>query len=289
MKEQDVMRYFYTYDKNLPEFSVCGNLISENNFLHCRRTFDSNVLILVLEGTLFITQSENQFEVSEGQFIFLKAGEEHYGHRTAEGKLSYMWVHFCSSAPWDIISSDKIPVLHEAFSYFLPEHGICTETHRINMLFFQLMDFSRHSGLYAKEILSCSLSLILMEITQEFIDSTQKENSHYSAVVFRASEWIRSNCHRQITIHDIARSVNYNTEYLSSLFKRETGFTLVQYLNKSRIEISKNLLSANNISIKEAAYSCGFNDEKYFMKIFKRFEGMTPMQYKSAFYKNILM
>lgn len=281
------MRYFYTCDKNPPQFSVCGNLISEDDFLHCRRTFDSNVLILVLEGTLFITQSENQFEVSEGQYIFLKAGEEHYGHKETKGKLSYMWVHFCGSAPWDTVLSGKTPVFPEAFSYFLPEHGICTAAHRANMLFFQLMDFSRHDKLYSKEILSCSLSLLLMEITQEFIDSTKKENNCNSAVVFRASEWIKSNCHRQITVHDIAKSANYNAEYLSSLFKKETGLTLVQYLNKTRIEISKNLLSGNNISIKEAAYSCGFTDEKYYMKIFKRFEGITPTQYKSAFYKKI--
>lgn len=282
------MRYFYTYDKNLPEFYVCGNLISENGFLHCRRNFDCNVLILVLEGTLFITQSEKRFEVSAGQYIFLKAGEEHYGHRATEGKLSYMWVHFCNSASTNIISSDEIPAFPEAFSYFLPEYGACTLPQRANMLFYQLMDFSRHDGLYSKEILSCSLDLILMEITQEFIDSAKKENSYTSTVVFTASEWIRSNCHRQITIHDMAEAVHYNAEYLSSLFKKETGLTLVQYLNKTRIEISKNLLSSNNISIKEAAYSCGFPDEKYYMKIFKRFEGMTPMQYKNAFYKKYI-
>ncbi|MDE7192720.1 MAG: AraC family transcriptional regulator [Oscillospiraceae bacterium] len=279
------MRYFYAYDKNLPDFFVCGNLINENGFVHCRRNFDVNVLILVLEGTLFITQSERRFEVSEGQYIFLKAGEEHYGHRASKGKLSYMWVHFRNSIPWDIILSDDIPAFPKSFSYFLPEYGTCAGAQRANILFYQLMDFSRHERLYSKAMLSCSLNLILMEITQEFIDSTKRENSHNSSAVYNASEWIKSNCHKQITIHDIAEAMHYNAEYLSALFKKETGFTLVQYLNKTRIEISKKLLSGNNISIKEAAYSCGFPNEKYYMKIFKRFEGVTPMQYKNAFYK----
>lgn len=282
------MNYFYTYDSKLPEFYICGNLISENDFIHCRRNFDCNVLIFVLEGTLFISQSERQFQVSAGQYILLKAGEEHYGHRAAEGCLSYIWAHFNSSRPWDTVTSEELKDLPEKYSYFFPEYGTCTGAQRVNMLFNQLMDFSRHEQLYSNEILSCALNLILMEITQEFLDGMKNGNCKRSPVIFKAAEWIKSNCHRQIGVNDIARAVNYNGEYLSAVFKKETGFSLVQYLNKTRIELSKELLSGNNISIKEAAYSCGFPDEKYYMKMFKRFEGMTPTQYKNAFYKKFV-
>lgn len=59
--------------------------------------------------------------------------------------------------------------------------------------------------------------------------------------------------------------------------------TLAQYLNRMRIDTAKRLLENRNISIKEAAYSSGFRDEKYFMKMFKQQEGMTPLAYRKAF------
>ena len=50
----------------------------------------------------------------------------------------------------------------------------------------------------------------------------------------------------------------------------------------ARVDISKRMLSDRNMSIKEAAFSCGFNDEKYYMRVFRKCEGMTPAQYRSA-------
>ena len=50
-----------------------------------------------------------------------------------------------------------------------------------------------------------------------------------------------------------------------------------------RIRTAKTLLSNYGVTIKEAAFSCGFSDEKYFMKVFKNLEGITPAQYKKSF------
>ena len=175
------MRYFYTYDKDLPEFYVCGNLISENGFLHCRRSFDCNVLILVLEGTLFITQSEKSFEVSAGQYIFLKADEEHYGHRATEGKLSYMWVHFCSSEPLNIISSDDIPAFPEAFTYFLPEYGTCTVPQRANMLFYQISPDIRDGRFFYSTTFTTAVAACFPSVTVSFISPGSSERTTASA------------------------------------------------------------------------------------------------------------
>lgn len=277
------MDILYTLDGTPPVFYICGNLISEDGFVHCRRIFDCNVLILVLEGTLYITQSRQRFAVSAGQYIFLRAGEEHYGHRAADGRLSYMWVHFNSSGAWERKSLREEGAFPEKYVYCLPEYGTALSPQRVNILFHQLMDYSRQQALYTDALLSCSLSLLLMEFTQEYLDSLSNRHRKTSPAVSAAADWIWSNCHRQISIHDIAEEFHYNAEYLSSLFKAETGYTLLQFLHKTRIEISKNLLLRSNVSVKEAAYSCGFPDEKYYMRTFKRLEGMTPSQYKNAF------
>ncbi|WP_150271239.1 helix-turn-helix transcriptional regulator [Paenibacillus tepidiphilus] len=279
------MKYFCTYTAKPLSYSTCGNLLSKDGFLHHRRIFDYHVLIFVLEGTLNITQADVPHSVASGQYIFLRGGDEHYGHKPSTGKLAYLWVHFSSDTPWHTGLNSSGFESSAFYSYCIPEHGTSRNPQRISLLFHQLIDFSRQENLYTEAMLSYAMSLLAMEITQQFIDGLYNRSNHISPVIYSIMEWVKSNCHQPLTLQDIAGEFHYNAEYLSSLFKKETGMKLIYFLNKSRIEISKNLLSSNNISIKEAAYSCGFRDEKYFMKLFKMYEGMTPLQYKNAFHK----
>ena len=101
-------------------------------------------------------------------------------------------------------------------------------------------------------------------------------------------EWIKANYYKPITVKEIANEFGYNTDYLSFLFKKTTNTTLTNYISKTRIEISKSLISNYDLSIKEVAYSCGFSDEKYFMKLFKKAESMTSSQYKKAFTRKMI-
>lgn len=279
--------YYYGTSSDEPlRYFACGNLMSRDGFVHCRRVLNSNVLIFVLEGTLEITVSGREYSVSEGEFIFLKSGGEHFGTKPSSGNLSYLWVHFKSDSDWECFSEEDIR--SRKLSYLLPEYGRAASFQRVSMLFRQLIDFSRQENIYSEKILSYAVSLLIMELTQEAVDTISQYSENISPVVSDASEWIRSNCHRSISLNEIADEFHYNAEYLSSLFKKETGLSLKSYLIRSRIEVAKNLLANNNLSIKEAAYSSGFNDEKYFMKMFRKYEGITPTQYKNAFHRRLI-
>lgn len=110
-------------------------------------------------------------------------------------------------------------------------------------------------------------------------DSTEK----LPAAVVSAREWIKNHYYQSFDVAAIADAVGYGADYLSSLFKRSMGISIVGYTNQLRIKTAKTLLSNYDVSIREAAFSCGFSDEKYFMKVFKRLEGVTPSQYKKSF------
>jgi YesN/AraC family two-component response regulator len=98
-------------------------------------------------------------------------------------------------------------------------------------------------------------------------------------------DWIRANYDQHLTVASIAREFDYNPDYLSALFSKTANISLIHFINKTRIDISKSLIVNYDISISEAAYSCGFSDEKYFMKTFKKLENLTPTQYRKAFFK----
>lgn len=127
----------------------------------------------------------------------------------------------------------------------------------------------------------CALQLLLMEMTQEYRNSVTKDTS-LPPLVEDVNEWIRLNCHRQLNVKMIAEEFHYNPEYLSALYSKAAGITLTASVNRAQLDIAKRLLSDRSVTIKEAAYSCGFSDEKYFMRVFRRAEGMTPEQYRAA-------
>ena len=107
-------------------------------------------------------------------------------------------------------------------------------------------------------------------------------------VITKVMDWIKSKYIYPITVTSIAEVFNYNPRYLSSLFKQHSGESLLTYLNRIRIEMAKNTLVSSNLSVKEIAYSSGFQDEKYFLKLFKKREGMTPSEYRNAFFSKKL-
>ena len=87
---------------------------------------------------------------------------------------------------------------------------------------------------------------------------------------------------KEISLDDVSSYCNISSYYFSKLFKQETGENYVEYLNKVRIENAKRLLNESDSSIKEVCYSVGFSDPNYFSRAFKKYEGVTPSEYKEA-------
>lgn len=291
------MRYFVS-NTSLPlTYVSSGNLLSKEGFVHPRRILDTYVLLLVKEGTLYITQSSVNYEVLPNQYIFLAAGEEHAGFRASSGKLSYLWVHFTLQEPADVRWDEK-PLFENVQRekeipsgkniYIMPEHGEISFVRKVSLLFNQLLDLSRNEQIYTNFIADYALSSLVMEISQEFFDTYNKNTQNIPPCVAKVMEWIRANYYMPLTVSSIAGEFGYNADYLSTLFKKSVHISLVQFINKTRIDISKSLIVTYDITIKETAYSCGFADEKYFMKTFRKLENMTPSQYKRAFTQKMI-
>jgi two-component system response regulator YesN len=96
----------------------------------------------------------------------------------------------------------------------------------------------------------------------------------------QAKEYIRANYSKQITLEDVARDINISPQYLSKLFKEETGENFIDYLTGIRIKIAKSLLEEDKLSIKEIAHHVGYGDPNYFSRIFRKVVGVTPTEYR---------
>lgn len=86
----------------------------------------------------------------------------------------------------------------------------------------------------------------------------------------------------EISLQAMAQHVNMDENYLSSLFKRKTGDTFINYVQKLRVEEAKFYLEETDLAVAEIAERCGFANPSYFFKIFKRLTGVTPNEFRMA-------
>lgn len=93
--------------------------------------------------------------------------------------------------------------------------------------------------------------------------------------------YIKQNYNRNLTLEETAGYVHLNPSYFSSLFKQTCGSSFKEYLNYVRVEESKHLLTNTNYSIIDIALSTGFENQSYFTKVFKKYTGLTPKQYRN--------
>lgn len=106
------------------------------------------------------------------------------------------------------------------------------------------------------------------------------DNKH-SKYIKKAKDYIDKNfANSNLSLNDVAEYVGINSTYLSSLFKSECRENFVDYINCLRIKKAKELLDNTNITVKEAGFTVGFNTIHNFIRIFKKFEGITPGKYK---------
>jgi two-component system response regulator YesN len=111
------------------------------------------------------------------------------------------------------------------------------------------------------------------------VHETRDQNKNY--FVDRAVMYIKSSYQKEISLGSIAKEINVSPYYLSKLFRRYTGKTCTELIAEERIEAAKRLL-IQNYSSKETCFQVGFNSQNYFVKIFKKYVGVTPGEYRNT-------
>jgi len=92
--------------------------------------------------------------------------------------------------------------------------------------------------------------------------------------------FIKENIETELELEKVASNFGLSVYYFSRTFKEVTGINFSDYINKCRIDIAKELLSNGEMNIKEVCYKVGYNDPNYFSKVFKKYEGVSPVNYK---------
>ncbi|MFD0680603.1 MULTISPECIES: helix-turn-helix domain-containing protein [unclassified Paenibacillus] len=196
-------------------------------------------------------------------------------------------------------------LLKEWMEYVFSKERMPWEYQNMLMLFLnELMVVLQESGISMAELglEGCSLyeellqlyvgadieawfqSRILIPMIQVF---TNRRDSLYHNLSAQIIDFIQTCYLEDITLEQCAARLHYNSSYLSTVFKQETGMTFSDYLAMHRQKAAKQWLIETNMTVKEIAKQLNYNNPQNFIRSFRKQEGMTPGTYREKFGKQV--
>ncbi|OXM86554.1 response regulator transcription factor [Paenibacillus rigui] len=123
-----------------------------------------------------------------------------------------------------------------------------------------------------------------VETLEKMVDpqlmSAKAEASHYSLPVQQAVKYVEERLHELLGMREVAAHIHLNPSYFSALFKEQTGLTFSEYVTRSRLQKAKELLLRTKLPIADISEQVGYQTPKYFIKLFKEYEGKSPSHYR---------
>ena len=122
----------------------------------------------------------------------------------------------------------------------------------------------------------------LLELCTQIAAQMKSSSSERTRqIAARIKNYIDESLTQDISLVSISEYVNYSPTYVSKVFRQYYGTSYIDYVNSSRVKLSQELLLAEEeLSVKEIGFRVGFNNLQSFFRIFKKYTGMTPLQYR---------
>ncbi len=236
---------------------------------HLRRNrFDSILLMYVQSGRCKVYLNGEPQDVLSDQFLLLDTFERHE-YEFPEDSTVY-WIHFAgplARSYYELITQNRGNILTSTDSYSLARKML------------EVLNRFRDG----KAVHEAALSQTLTQIMQDLMSSPAQPENRFSrtAVIERSRSYISEHFAEQLSLEDLAAKAGISPYHFTRVFSDETGMTPHQYLIAARISAAKMILRTPSApSVKQIAYSCGFNSESSFCSTFRKWEGVTPKEYR---------
>jgi transcriptional regulator GlxA family with amidase domain len=168
------------------------------------------------------------------------------------------------------------------------EHRIYSSGGAFSYLNLILYLIEKYAG---RDIAILSAKVFAIEIQREDQSSFiifQGQKEHEDEVIKQAQLFIEKNYQDKITIDELAAMFSISRRALERRFKKVTFNSIVEYLQRVRIEAAKFTLEKNRENVNEAMYKAGYTDNKAFRSTFKKLTGLSPLAYRNKYSRNLM-
>lgn len=281
-------------------FTAAGEFISETPWKHVERAMGNYELIIGVKETVYLSEEDRKFEVGPDEALLLMPNRTHVGYRESRPGVKFYWFHFELISEGILLSEEEMkPEAEQIFSrpqrlwsvhdLYLPQFIHIEHSDRIHILANQILHVA-NSGYLTYSSVNYLMTSLLIELSEHALQPfASKLNRAQQDVTFvKIAEWTRIHASEPLTVAVIAEKFNYNKDYIARLFKQHTSMGPLEYIHSVRISKAKELLTRTALSVRDIAMETGFTDDKYFMRLFRKYENMTPTQYRNAYHKTFM-
>ena len=159
-----------------------------------------------------------------------------------------------------------------------------TETKTLEQLLTLCLDESNVDNInqrYLKHLLVCILLRVLEKMPATKATSTVGERPIQAAILY-----IHMHFRENPSLKEVAKIAHYNASHFSATFHKELGMTYSEYVNMLKVDYAKELLVSTKLKISEICFECGVASHSNFLRLFHKFTGLSPIQYKKKYSQN---
>lgn len=244
-----------------------GHFYCDNTYHLVRESYNSILLLHVVNGSFTFKNSEGQFiTAKKNETVILDCYTPH--EYFTEDFLESLWIHIdgvnCRDICNEILNNDGNII--KTGNY---EH--------IKAQLFKIFEGVRCNSLYTESEISVIIYKLLIEILNHSASAdTDKSNNNISSV----KDYIQEHLNEKITVESLAKISNMSPTHFSRVFRQQTGFSPYDYVLSSRLNKAKEYLLKTDLSVTRIAYETGFNSEANFIYCFTNKEGISPGKFR---------
>ncbi|CQR45947.1 Arabinose operon regulatory protein [Paraliobacillus sp. PM-2] len=252
-----------------------GWYICEPTYNITRDHFFGFQIKYVISGKGTVMWRGKTYQVEQGNIFFLDLNQPHSYYADPEDPFKLLWVHFGGVKTEDyfhLLEGNNCPI-------FQLDESEKVKNNLWNLYHIFKAKQVGHEAV-ASSIITAMLTDMIVHKMQGGTTNHFLKTPKYPKIVQHAIYYIESEFDKTLTLDQIANEVSLSQFHFTRIFKQATGYSVMEYLQKFRINHAKFLLTNKDMSVGEVSEKCGFSDQSYFGKLFKRYENQTPRQYK---------
>lgn len=248
----------------------CGHLKAGEGQHTSRQNLQSFLFAIVLDGKGTLNYDGQHYQLESGDCFFIDCRAAHSYQSDVKTPWELLWVHFngCTTEEYyKLFMGQQQPVFHPVSSVKFV--SLVQELMRLN------------AETYADtEVLTSGLLANLLTLLLTVNSISEENDTALQAKLKTVLAHIDANFTTDIRLDDLAQRFDISKYYLTREFKRAYGETIFQHIISLRINYAKRLLRFTDKSVEEISALCGFNDQSYFSKQFKKAENVTCLAFR---------
>lgn len=277
---------------SLPLVKEVGFETIDQWYCHPDRINDVNGFLFIASGQFQVIEDYTEYFLGSHEVLFLKKEVHHWGELKTSPGTSFYWISFYEESAAELHDYERQRLL-------VPKgHHFEEDNYRFGLQLPKTLKLS--NGFYFEEKMKdvmdafqsnhplrmIRVSIQVMELYLQLCDAAndQKSAARSDMITFKIIDYLRTHADSELDSRHLSNALQFNYNYLSTLFKKSTGKTIISYHTWLRMSKAVQLLKNTAYNISQISELLGYKNSHYFSRVFKQTMGYPPSEYLNKFY-----